>query len=380
MENESDRLVQELQSHQIELEVKNQELLLTQGRLQMSEKAFTDLYNFAPVGYLSIGEDDLILKANLTASDLLCIPDQQLVGHRLDDFIFIDDQDIYYKYRINLNQACELRLKTNKGILWVQLNSLKLELAGVKYLTTISDITIAKDVEKTKNEFIANMNHELRTPLNAIIGMTELVLLTNLTIEQRKYLGFVQKAGTKMLSLVNNLLTLSRMELKMELECSEFSFVEMITHVKELYKGLLISNKSSVYFNCNIDTNIPDKLIGDHSRLFQVLNNLLSNALKFTHQGVISMTVNLVSKDTSSCLLGFTIVDSGIGISRENMSKLFKIFSQVDASTTKKYGGSGLGLVISKQFVESMGGSLMCHSEGEEKGCTFHFTCRLETV
>ena len=236
----------------------------------------------------------------------------------------------------------------------------------------------ALDASRIKSEFLASMSHEIRTPLNAIIGMSDLLSETTLSREQRKYIDVFRKAGDTLLALVNDILDLSKIEAhQLVLEYISFDLVEVIEEAVEIY-ALKASGKG-IELLAQIDTDIRPMRKGDPSRLRQIVLNLISNALKFTDHGEI---VVRVQKDTDSAdenYLRFSVSDTGIGIPREKLEAIFASFTQVDSSTTRKYGGTGLGLTISRSLTHMMDGRIWVESE-EGQGSTFYFVIKLDVA
>jgi len=236
----------------------------------------------------------------------------------------------------------------------------------------------ALEASKVKSEFLASMSHEIRTPLNAIIGMSELLAETPLSNEQKKYTDVFRKAGDTLLSLVNDILDLSKIEAgQLELENIEFDLVERLEESLEIYA--LKAAEKNIELCCEIDPAVEPSRSGDPSRLRQIVLNLISNALKFTEGGEIVVSAAPAAGSASGDFVHITVSDTGIGIPEEKRQSIFESFSQVDSSTTRKYGGTGLGLSICKSLVDLMGGEIWVESE-PGKGSRFQFTAALPRV
>ncbi|MGH8659555.1 MAG: response regulator [Gammaproteobacteria bacterium] len=230
----------------------------------------------------------------------------------------------------------------------------------------------ALEASRVKSEFLASMSHEIRTPLNAIIGSADLLGETCLSPDQRSYVDLLKKAGEALLSLVNDILDLSKIEAnQLALEEVEFDLKELIEQVTEIYA--LKTDKKGIELACQVAPDVPEFVKGDPARLRQILLNLIGNAIKFTQRGEIVVRVVRCAEQPATLL--FSISDTGIGIPPDKYERIFQSFTQGDSSTTRKYGGTGLGLAISKRLVALMAGRIWVVSE-EGKGSTFSFTAR----
>ncbi|MHB8952624.1 MAG: ATP-binding protein [Pirellulaceae bacterium] len=322
------------------------------------------------------------------------------VGKRYDDLLFGPSTDVLAasEYRRARAEGRELTqdlmlYRKDGGTFWVESDLIPVQNAVgqlTRWISIGNDITRRRQTEamlraaketaeansRLKSEFLANLSHEIRTPMNAIIGMAELALATELTGEQRGYLQTVRSSSESLLALLNDILDLSKIEAgKMDMEVIDFHLADVVSNTVKLLE--VKAQQKGIRLEAQISADLPEVVRGDPMKLRQILLNLVGNGLKFTEQGEVVVSVTQQWRSEVEIGLHFTVRDTGIGIPAPQLDKVFQAFQQGDASTTRKYGGSGLGLTISSELVRLMAGRIWVQSTVGE-GSTFHFTVRLK--
>lgn len=372
-----------------------------QAAIREAEERSRQLLESSGEGIFGVDKQGRCIFINQAAANMLGYTQDELLQHISHDLIHhshpdgtpyaVEDCPIYRS--IHLEQG----LRVDDEVLWrrdgssfpVEYSAYPLRGADGKTngaVVNFTDITQRKAVERklvqateaaqaatrAKSEFLANMSHEIRTPLNGIVGMTELVLDTELTHDQREYLGMVKLSADHLLNVINDILDFSKIEAgKLDLESIPFHLRDALDDT--LATLAVRAHKKGLELADHVAAEVPEILVGDPHRLCQVVVNLIGNAIKFTERGEAVLRVEVKSRTAEEVWLHFAVSDTGIGIPQEQHQKLFKAFAQADTSTTRKYGGTGLGLAISARLVQLMGGEIWLESQAEQ-GSTFHFT------
>jgi PAS domain S-box-containing protein len=379
--------------------------------LRTSEEKYRTLVENANEAIV-VAQDGMLKFVNRMAGEITGYSEQELTSKPFPEFIHPEDRDMVVsrhlsRFKGDVSQSrYSFRLTTKNGsIRWVEIDVVLIDWNGKPAtLNFLSDITerkraeqelqqanqdlkvaikqskesadLARKANAAKSEFLASMSHEIRTPLNGIIGMTGLLLDTDLNAEQREYAEIIRISGEILLSLINNILDLSKIEArKLELEILDFDLRSTLKDTTDLLS--IEAHEKGLELVCMVEPEVPSLLRGDSGRLRQILVNLGGNAVKFTAQGKIVIRASLECEDERNATIHFSVSDTGIGIPADRKDILFTPFTQVEDSTTRKYGGTGLGLAISKQLAELMGGRIGAESQ-EGKGSTFWFTAVFE--
>jgi two-component system, sensor histidine kinase and response regulator len=381
-----------------------------------NEDRFRQAFDFAGIGMAMVSLDGHWLEVNRSIPEILGYTSEELRAKTFQEITHPDDLEADMAHvweliegRRRFYQMEKRYIHRDGHIVWARLTvSVVRDSADrpMHFISQLEDITERKRLEENlasardqaleasrlKSEFLATMSHEIRTPMNGVIGMTSLLRDTPLTPAQAEYVRTIESSGESLLTIINDILDYSKIEAgRIELEVTPFDLRECVEDALDLFAARAAEKKIELV--CLVEPGVTPVIAGDATRLRQILVNLVGNALKFTETGEVLVTVGMETganpdaratpapeteaKSSSRLRLRFVVKDTGIGIRPEGMNRLFKSFSQVDASTTRRFGGTGLGLAISKRLAELMGGTMWAESKPGE-GATFHFTVAVD--
>jgi two-component system, sensor histidine kinase and response regulator len=362
--------------------------------LAASEAKFRNLIDNAPIGMSLSTVDGRILKVNKTLIQMYGYDSEEdMISRPVSEVFYANPEDriklLEFIHEGHIGTAIEIETKRKDGKhFWVSLAAIFQEVTpGEKQIIVFAeDITVKREMQiglqkakaaaetatQAKSEFLAHMSHEIRTPMNAIVGLSHLALKNDLDPKQRDYLVKIQSSANSLMRIINDILDFSKIEAgKLEIENQNFKLNHMLNNIANMFS--LRAQEKGLEIRFETAPDVPQALIGDPLRIGQILINLIGNSLKFTQEGGITVSVGLNSREMDRAILQFLVRDTGIGMTEEQKHKLFQPFSQADSSITRQYGGTGLGLLISKQLAEKMGGQINVEST-PGKGSTFTLT------
>jgi two-component system sensor histidine kinase/response regulator len=388
-----------LESQSADLIAQNEELKASEQRLREVEQFYRSVLERSPDAFLVVDVDGVIHLANEQCEKLFSYTSSELVGQKVEILVPDEVRAQHPELRASFHREPTTRAmgalrdlhgrRKDGSLVPVDIALSPVPArdgVGIQVAVSIRDVTDRKQAEmelkeakrkaeeatRLKSMFLANMSHEIRTPMNAIIGLSHLALKTSLTPKQRDYISKVHNAGTSLLAIINDILDFSKIEAgKLDIETTDFRLDDVISSVTTV-TGQKATDKS-LELLAQVAPGVPQFLLGDPLRLGQILTNLVNNAVKFTERGEICVNADMLQHTGEKCQLRFSVRDTGIGMTKEQAAKLFQPFMQADMSTTRRHGGTGLGLTVCRRLVELMGGQIWLDSE-PGVGTTFTFT------
>ena len=399
-------LIQDLRNHQTELVAQNEELRSVQQELQMSRDKYSSLYELAPVGYFTHHRGGVVTESNQMFAELVGASPSELSQATFHSFVVGEFQDAFYLHckavlADHRRHVCELKVaRKNGSVFFARLESIAIRSSATlptDILTSLCDVSNTKDAEEklrlasekseeanlSKSAFLANMSHEIRTPLSAILGFTLMLFEKDLDFDSRRNCADkIKNNGEHLLHLIEDILDLSKVESgNLALESTAFS---MSNDLAPFIKGFRIAaNARGLTFRVTNDGPIPELIYTDPLRLKQILFNIVGNAIKFTDQGEVCLNLKVTKsllQESSTSVLEFIVSDTGLGMSSSQCENTFKLFTQADASITRKFGGSGLGLVLSRTLATALGGNVVMLSSALGAGSKFKITLDVGTA
>lgn len=399
------KLIHELEVHQIELEMQNEELVIAKEKAELAEEKYTELYDFAPSGYLSLTKDGHIKELNFAAAKILGKSRSVLIKSQFSKYLS-ENTDSHFKhffhniFESKIKQSCEVKITTDDN-LPIDANIEGIISQNDEFcILTLIDITKRKQTEKEllkakqdaeesdrlKSAFLANMSHEIRTPMNGILGFAELLKEPELSGEkQQAYISIIEQSGTRMLNIINDIIDISKIEAGlMNLKISDTNINDNIEYLYTFFKPEVEGKGMTLQFKAPLSAQ-EATIATDREKAYAILTNLVKNAIKYSNEGTIELGYELFAGAapalplSGKAMLQFYVKDTGLGIPKEKHKAIFERFIQADNSNTKTYQGAGLGLAITKAYVEMLGGKIWVESE-EGIGSTFYFTLPYQPV